>query len=247
MTVILSAVRRPHAARPAPPGLAYHQTVLSPARRQLRGVITDWGGVMTNPIASSVNAWLTAEGIDRASYVAIMRRWVQHAYVDGVDSLSPVHALERGECTNEEFELALAKELVLENGGPVAGPGLLARMFAGSSLDEAMVGLFRRLHSTGVPTGMLSNSWGGGYPRELFPDLFDAVVISAEVGMRKPEPRIFLHAAGLIGLRPDECVFIDDIRANITAAQQLGFTGVLHSAADGTAERVAELLGIRLG
>jgi putative hydrolase of the HAD superfamily len=221
--------------------------VLNQTGLRLRGVITDWGGVMTNPIANSVNAWLAAEGIDRASYVAIMRRWVQDAYVDGVDGVSPVHALERGECTNEEFELTLAKELVLENGGPVPGTGLLGRMFAGSSLDDAMVGLFRRLHSARVRTGMLSNSWGGGYPRELFADLFDAVVISAEVGMRKPEPRIFRHAAELLGLLPEECIFIDDIRANVTAAEQLGFTGVLHSAADDTAQRVSDLLGVQLG
>jgi epoxide hydrolase-like predicted phosphatase len=213
----------------------------------LRGVITDWGGVMTSPIAHSVGAWLAAEGVDRASYVTIMRRWVQHAYVDGVDDVSPVHALERGECSIEEFEQVLAKELVLTDGGPVPGSGLLVRMFAGSRLDEAMVGLFRRLHSHDVRTGMLSNSWGDGYPRELFPDLFDAVVISAEVGMRKPEPRIFWHAAELLGLPPDECIFIDDIQANISAAEQVGFTGVLHGTADATAGQVAELLGIDLG
>jgi epoxide hydrolase-like predicted phosphatase len=213
---------------------------------ELRGVITDWGGVMTNPIADSVNAWLTAEGISRDSYAVVMRQWVRQAYADSESDTNPVHALERGEWTNEQFELALARELVLEDGGAVAGPGLLTRMFAGSTLDEAMVRLFRRLHADGVPTGLLSNSWGGSYPTELFGEMFDAVVISAEVGMRKPEPRIFLHAAGLLGIDPQECIFIDDIEANITAAEQLGFTGVLHDAADGTAERVAELLGIRL-
>jgi len=160
---------------------------------QLRGVITDWGGVMTSPIADSVNAWLTADGIDRDSYVAVMRQWVKQAYGDGEDA-NPIHALERGECSNDEFELALAKELVAADGGPVAGPGLLARMFAGQTLDGAMLDLFRKLKAGGVPTGLLSNSWGGGYPRELFPDMFDAVVISGEVGMRKPEPRIFQHA-----------------------------------------------------
>jgi len=222
-------------------GLVYDQSV-----PELRGVITDWGGVMTNPIADSVNAWLAADGIDRVSYVAVMRQWVKQAYASGGDH-NPIHALERGESTNEEFELALARELVLENGGPVAGPGLLARMFAGSTMDESMLDLFRKLHAAGVPTGLLSNSWGGGYPHELFPDLFDAVVISSEVGMRKPEPRIFFHAAELLGLAPQECVFIDDIEANITAAEQIGFTGVLHNAAEHTAERVAELLGFRLG
>ncbi len=200
---------------------------------------------MTNPIADTVNAWLLADGISRESYVAVMRQWVHEAYADGETGTNPIHALERGECTNDEFELALARELVMEDGGPVSGPGLLTRMFAGSVMDEAMIRLFRRLHADGVPTGLLSNSWGGGYPTELFGEMFDAVVISSEVGMRKPEPQIFLHAAGLLGLDPQECIFIDDIQANIAAAEQLGFTGVLHDAADGTAERVAELLGVR--
>lgn len=222
-------------------GLVYDQSV-----SDLRGVITDWGGVMTTPIADSVNAWLAADGIDRESYLAVMRQWVKQAYSDGADH-NPIHALERGESTNDEFELALAKELVLENGGPVAGPGLLARMFAGQTLDEEMLALFRKLKASGVPTGLLSNSWGGGYPTELFGEMFDAVVISGEVGMRKPEPRIFLHAAQLLGLEPQECVFIDDIQANITAAEQLGFTGVLHTAADDTAQQVADMLGFPLG
>jgi len=202
---------------------------------------------MTNPISDSVNAWLEADGIDRASYVAIMRQWVGQAYADGQEHANPIHALERGECTNDEFELALARELVMVNGGPVTGPGLLTRMFAGSSMDEAMLRLLRRLHADGVPTGLLSNSWGGGYPTELFGEMFDAVVISAEVGMRKPEPRIFLHAAEVLGLDPQECVFIDDIQANITAAEQIGFTGILHTTAGQTAEQVAELLAIELG
>ncbi len=213
---------------------------------RLRGVITDWGGVLTNPIADTVQTWLAAEGIDRGSYVTIMRRWVRQAYADGGD-VNPIHALERGECSNDEFERALASELVLATGGPVASLGLLERMFAGTRLDEAMLGLLRGLRAVGVPTGLLSNSWGVRYPRELFPELFDAVVISSEVGMRKPEPRIFWHAAQLLGLQPSECIFIDDIDANVVAAEQIGFTGVLHSAPEATSERLAELLGMTLG
>lgn len=207
-------------------------------------MITDWGGVMTNPIAETVNAWLTAERIDRASYTAVMRRWVSQAY-DLEHDENPVHALERGESLPVEFERALASQLIAEDGGSVPGEGLLARMFAGSALDPAMLDLFRRLHADGVPTGMLSNSWGGEYPREMFPELFDAVVISSEVGMRKPEPRIFLHAAELLGLAPQECIFVDDIQANVAAAEQIGFTGVLHTAANGTAQLVSDLLGIQ--
>jgi epoxide hydrolase-like predicted phosphatase len=205
-------------------------------------VITDWGGVMTNPIAETVNAWLAADRIDRASYVSVMRAWVSEAYTVEQGS-NPIHALERGESAHTEFEVALASQLVAEDGGVVTGDGLLQRMFAGSALDEAMLDLFRRLHADGVPTGLLSNSWGpGGYPRDLFPDLFDVVVISSEVGMRKPEPRIFLHAADLLGLVPQECIFIDDIQANVIGAQELGFTAILHTTAEETAQRVAELL-----
>jgi epoxide hydrolase-like predicted phosphatase len=209
---------------------------------ELRGVITDWGGVMTSPIIESVDAWLAADGIERSSYTTVMRRWVRQAYTGGAD-VNPIHALERGECSNAEFEQALASELVRQDGGAVRSAGLLERMFAGSRLDEAMLELFRMLRAGDVPTGLLSNSWGFGYPRELFAELFDAVVISAEVGMRKPEPRIFLHAAQLLGLPPEACVFIDDIQANVTAAEELGFSGVLHTAAAETADRVAELLG----
>jgi epoxide hydrolase-like predicted phosphatase len=208
-------------------------------------VITDWGGVMTNPLTETISAWLAADGIDPERYRTVMRRWVTQAYDPAQADSNPIHALERGESSDAEFELALAAELVLVDGSPVPGEGLLERMFAASVLDEVMVELFRRLHADGVPTGLLSNSWGGGdYPRDLFPDLFDAVVISGEVGMRKPEPRIFALAAELIKLDPRECVFIDDIEANIAAAEQAGFTGVLHRGAEETAGRVRDLLGL---
>lgn len=200
---------------------------------------------MTNPIAETVNAWLDADGIDRDSYVAVMRRWVWQAYDSGRGD-NPIHSLERGEAPLSDFEQALASQLQLLDGSPVPGDGLLERMWAGSRMDDTMLDLFRRLHASGIPTGLLSNSWGSGYPRELFPDLFDAVVISAEVGMRKPEPRIFLHAAELLGLAPWECVFIDDIEANISAAEELGFAGVLHTGTETTAQRLSELLGIDL-
>ena len=78
----------------------------------------------------------------------------------------------------------------------------------------------------------------------MLAELFDAVVISAEVGMRKPEERIFRHAAGLLGLNPAQCVFIDDIEADVEAAEALGMTGVLHTDPAATAGRLAELLGL---
>jgi putative hydrolase of the HAD superfamily len=212
--------------------------------RTIRGVIIDWGGVVTGPLPNTIDAWLQAEQIDRDSYATVMRSWVSTAYGDGADN--PVHALERGECTNEEFEAALAAQLTHVDGGPVVPDGLLARMFAAGALENAMLDLIRALRRAGLRTALLSNSWGDDYPRDLFPELFDVVVISAEVGMRKPEERIFRHTASLLGLEPEECVFIDDVAANIVAGEAIGLIGVHHREPGPTALRLTELLGVPL-
>ena len=85
--------------------LAYDQSVA-----ELRGVITDWGGVLSTPILTAVRAWIEADGIDWESYRAVMRPWVTQAY-DINGSPNPVHALERGECSDAEFEEILAARL----------------------------------------------------------------------------------------------------------------------------------------
>jgi putative hydrolase of the HAD superfamily len=217
------------------------------SRPPLRAVITDWGGVMTNPVLESVSAWMDAEQIDRESYLEVMRAWVPSAY-GGALGDSPIHALERGECSEEEFERALAGRLLRLDGGAVEPAGLLRRMFAASTVVPAMRDLLGAVRKAGFRTAMLSNSWGrDDYPRELFPVLFDAVVISCEVGMRKPEERIFQHTVGLLGLRPAECAFVDDVEANVAAARAVGLVGVLHTDPEGTGAALAELLGIPLG
>jgi len=213
---------------------------------KFRGVITDWGGVLTPPILTTVRAWIQAEDIDWASYRSVMRGWVFDAYrQDG--HRNPIHALERGECTDAEFERTLAAELLRTDGEPVPAEGLLRRMFAASVPIPAMYDTIRALRGAGFSTALLSNSWGcDEYPRADFPVLFDVVVISAEVGMRKPEEGIFRHAAGALGLHPQECVFIDDTQANVDAANACGMTGVLHTEAAATAAALQDLLGVPL-
>jgi putative hydrolase of the HAD superfamily len=224
---------------------AAEQTKPAEPATRLRGLITDWGGVMTAPIIDSVTAWLKNDGIDETSYRTVMRSWLSQAYNGGPDA-NPIRALERGQCSEADFERQLAQRLVRVDGGPVEPAGLLERMFAFSVFDLVMHDVIRAARSAGLRTGLLSNSWGGGYPRELFPELFDAVVISSEVGMRKPEERIFLLATELIGLEPGQCVFIDDIKENVAAAEAAGLVGVHHRNAADTVAQLTELLGIRL-
>jgi len=221
----------------------------------LRGVIIDWAGVLTNPLRGTVQAWIEAEGIDWDSYAECMRAWLDVAYLAAEPADpgepgapgNPVHALERGESSAEEFEQVLAARLHRLDGGTVPPEGLLKRMFAASLTVPVMYDMLRALRAAGIRTCLLSNSWGpGGYPREDFPELFDAVVISHEVGMRKPELRIFRHAAELIGLAPDECVFIDDIEANVAAARACGMTGIWHDTPERTAGELSRLLGFPL-
>jgi putative hydrolase of the HAD superfamily len=201
---------------------------------------------MTSPIRDVVQAWLDDEDIDRDHYAAVIRPWVVEGY-DPSSNGNPIHALERGECTTEEFEQVLASRMVCRDGSPVAAEGLLARMFAGSASCEPMYAALEAARAGGLLTGLLSNSWGvDDYPRHMFPRLFDAVVISAEVGMRKPEERIFRHAAGLLGLDPGECVFIDDLKVNVVAAEAIGMTAVLHTDPAVTLARLSEIVGLPL-
>ena len=200
---------------------------------------------MTSPIIDTMNAWLSVEQIDRDSYLAVMRSWVVQAYIEDFDG-NPIHALERGECTDEEFERLLAAELRHVDGQPVRAEKLLERMFAAGVLQADMLELVRSLRQAGLRTALLSNSWGNsgiGYPKHLFGELFDVVVISAEVGMRKPEERIFRHTAALLGLEPQECVFIDDVEANITAAQAIGLAALHHRESAATLAQLTELIG----
>jgi len=212
----------------------------------LRGVIIDWGGVVTTPILTTVRAWIDADGIDWESYVAVMRPWVTGAYGTDCEG-NPVHALERGECQAAEFESLLAARLVTTSGGPVPAAGLLSRMFAASAPVPAMYDMIRAVRGAGFRTALLSNSWGfDDYPRADFPGLFDTVVLSAEVGMRKPEPEIFRHAAAALGMPARECVFIDDVDVNVAAARACGMIAVHHQDPASTAAALQELLGVSL-
>ncbi|GAB2826704.1 hypothetical protein GCM10027176_33880 [Actinoallomurus bryophytorum] len=211
----------------------------------LRGLITDWGGVLTTPLRDAIGAWIQADDIDNDGYRTVMREWFQNAYAgDGV--VSPVHGLEDGTLPVAEFERRLAERLRTRGGAAVAAEGLLTRMFAAFEPVEPMYEVLRKARAAGIRTCLLSNSWGNSYPRELFAELFDGVVISGEVGLRKPDPEIFQHALELLDLPPQDCAFIDDIEHNVRAAERLGIVGVHHVDADGTAARLEELLGVSL-
>ncbi|XVV07762.1 HAD family hydrolase [Actinosynnema sp. CA-248983] len=210
--------------------------------RRVDAVVLDWGGVLTVSVPAFIDDWLTSENIDRDRYSTTMRTWM------GRDAApdNPVFRLETGELSVDEFEALLAAELTTLDGREIAAKGLLRRMFGSATPDPAMVDLVRTIRKHGIPTVLLSNSWGEGYPEDLLLELFDTVVISGRIGLRKPDPRIFTHTLDLIGLPAHRCVFLDDAPVNVEGARAVGLHAHRHTDAESTRAVLSDLLGAAL-
>lgn len=208
-----------------------------PEQPVVDALVFDWGGVLTVSVPEFVGAWLHAEAIDREVYHRIMREWMsREARPD-----NPVHQLETGELTVAEFERLLAAELITTSGARIDENGLLKRMFGGASPDPVMVELVRKARASGLHTALLSNSWGEGYPKDLLIELFDTVVISGRVGLRKPDERIYLHTLEQIGVPAARAVFFDDAPVNVDAARAVGMHAFRHTGAESTRAHLATL------
>jgi epoxide hydrolase-like predicted phosphatase len=125
--------------------------------------------------------------------------------------------------------------------------GLITRMFADLRPEPAMLEAVAAARAGGVKTGLISNSWGLGiYDRLDSTEIFDATVISGEVGLHKPQPEIYLLACERLGVEPAEAVFVDDLRENCAGAEAVGMSALLHRDPADTVAKLEELLGIGL-
>ncbi|TWD82190.1 putative hydrolase of the HAD superfamily [Kribbella amoyensis] len=210
----------------------------------LRGLLVDWGGVLTSGLNDALGRWAELDGLDYEAYYRAMMDWL--ATTPAEAELNPIHALERGQIAVPDFERRLAALLIRRDGTPVPAEGLIERMFAHFEHQPQMSALVRRARSHGIRTALLSNSWGNSYPRDTWDGMFDDIVISGEVGLRKPEPEIFLLASERLGLKPAECVFVDDMEPNVVGARELGMTAVHHTSYDETRRELEALFGADL-
>lgn len=199
-----------------------------------KGLLVDFGGVLTSDVFASFRAFCEAEGL--------LPETVRDRFLEDPLARELLADLETGRISEEEFERRFAAVLEIADHA-----GLIDRLFSGMEPDEAMVQAVRAAKRAGVRTGLLSNSWGKGrYDRSAFPELFDGVVISGEVGIRKPDPEIYRRGAEAVGLAPEECVFVDDLRGNLKPARELGMATVHHTRADETIAELERLLGVAL-
>lgn len=199
----------------------------------IKGLLVDFGGVLTTNIWKSFDAFCEGEGLEKGTVLELFR-------ADG-EALALLRALERGAVSDAVFEQDFGELLGVDP------PGLIERLFAGLSPEEAMITAVEKTRAAGIKTGLISNSWGTGIYERAPMEIFDATVISGDVGLHKPQPEIYELGAERIGIPPAECVFVDDLRENIAGAEAVGMRGILHRDPRETIAELEEIFGVPLG
>jgi putative hydrolase of the HAD superfamily len=190
----------------------------------IRALICDFGGVLTTPLFQGFAAYEEESGISVEHLGEAMgRAAAEHGE-------HPLFALERGEISEREFGARLAPHL-----DPAFDLARLREFYLQQLRpNPQMIDFVGELRGRGLRTALCTNNvreWEPFWRAKLpaLDDIFDLVVDSAFVGVRKPERAIYeltLERLG-DGLRPDECVFVDDLDVNCDTARELGMTAVL--------------------
>ncbi len=210
---------------------------------QLKAVLFDFGGVFTDSPFHAFSAYAARIGASDEQVTDI----VFGGY--GIDGDHPWHQVERGEISLENARadiLALGKEQGLNVD---IWEVFMAMAENGGGLRHELVDYVRKIRASGLATGIITNNvvefrdhWRGMLPVD---ELFDFVVDSSEVGMRKPNPAIFEKALEMGGLRPEQALFLDDFEGNVIAASALNIQSILVDG-DGmkTIADLEEILGL---
>jgi putative hydrolase of the HAD superfamily len=191
-------------------------------------LISDFGGVLTTPLQAGFLAYQEESGVSLEELGTAMGRAAE-AHGD-----HPLFVLERGEISEAEFRARI--EPHLEDGFDLAR--LRALYFDRLEPNRKMIGFVRKLRGRGVRTALLTNNvrewepiWRSKLPE--IDELFELVVDSAFVGLRKPDPAIYtLTLERMGGARPEDCVFVDDLDVNCEAARALGMAAVRFESAE---------------
>jgi len=200
-------------------------------------VIFDYGGVFSSPLFGGLENFETTMGYPEGSLVTLL--FGEGTYIRGgggdpcdgaVDGDMPTHdfhRLERGEITLDEYVAGLAERAPTVLGREIdldAYQRYLSEMSLG--VHWPLVHRAQRLRDDGLALAMLTNNirefsdaWRATFPVD---ELFPVVVDSSRVGMRKPEPDIYVFTCEQVGVEPHAAVFIDDNADNCAAAEELG-------------------------
>ena len=205
----------------------------------IRAAISDFGGVLTTPLIESFRAYRDESGISLEQLGTAMAR------ITARTGEHPLFELERGRITEAEFLGSLEAEL----GGDVGLRSLRETYFRHLHPNQRMIDFMRDLRDRGLRMALLTNNVREWEPhwRAKLPDIdeiFEVVVDSAFVGMRKPEPGIYELTLDRLGggIRAEECVFLDDTDVNCAAAAELGMHAVQFESDDQAIDALESVL-----
>ncbi len=200
----------------------------------VRAVISDFGGVLTSPLFQSFAAW------QRQSGLSFERLGQAMANATERNGFHPLYELEKGTITESEFLRMLEAEL-----DPAASlSGMRDVYFEHLHPNPVMIDFMRELRGRGLRMALLTNNvreWEPQWRAKLpeIDEIFEIVVDSAFVGMRKPDREIYELTLERLGdVDPSECLFVDDVDVNCETARSLGMRAVHYVDAD---QAIAEI------
>jgi putative hydrolase of the HAD superfamily len=203
----------------------------------IRAVVSDFGGVLTVPLLEGFARYKARSGV---SAQVIGQAIARAKEADG--GRNPLHELELGALSEGEFLAILEREA----GAILERPVELARFgedyMGGLDSNADLFAYYRGLHERGIRLAMLTNNvreWEPFWRTKLpIDEIFETVVDSGFVGIRKPDPAIYALVLERLALPAEACAFVDDLAHNVEAAEALGFAAVLH---EDTARTIAAL------
>lgn len=198
-------------------------------------VVSDFGGVLTTPLERSFVLWSQETGVPLEELGAALQRMAER------DGGHPLHRLERGEMSEADFLGGIGREL-----GGIDMSRFADAYFEHLDVNDAMLARLRELRAGGVRLALCTNNVREWEPRwrAMVPvdELFEAVVDSAFVGARKPEPRIYEIVLERMGVSAEACVLVDDFEVNCEGARAVGMQAVRFADTEQTLAELDALL-----
>ena len=182
----------------------------------IRALLTDFGGVLVRTGSDATRRALEARlGLS------------PHTIEDLVFGGEASRRAQLGQISYDAFWDRLRLDLRLD--GRMSVVEFRDAFFGADFLDEDLMALIRSVRPA-IKTGLISNAWSNA--RDVFTrlfgiaDAFDVMIISAEEGVMKPDPRIYQAALDRLGVAASESIFVDDVLENVRGAQALGIHGI---------------------
>ena len=204
----------------------------------IKGVISDFGGVLTTPLIQSFMAFQDETGISGETLGHAMQRIAE------TDGEHPLYELERGRISEADFLDRMADELEPGLGHRPEMHRFSEIYFEALEPNQPMIDLMREMRDGGMRMALLTNNVREWEPlwRSMLPvdEIFELVVDSAFVGCRKPEREIYELTLEQLGMRAESCLFVDDVEVNVEGARAVGLNAVHFR---GNAQAIAEIRG----